>query len=44
MAGRRKATFESTDYIHIKMKRQGLCKMYKNNPCLFVYRVKNTIG
>lgn len=24
--------------------KQGLCNVYKNIPCFFVYRVKNVIG
>ncbi|RKI78026.1 hypothetical protein D7V83_17655 [bacterium 0.1xD8-71] len=26
-----------------RIEEQGLCNVYKNNPCFFVYRVKNTM-
>lgn len=34
---------ESVSGINEKGK-QGLCNLYKNIPCLFVYRVKNAAG
>lgn len=28
----------------MKKEKQGLCNVYKNIPCFFVYRVKNVMG